>query len=50
MDRLYREISYVALHFHWSRDDLLDLEHAERHTYVALINELAAHDEPSGGR
>lgn len=30
----------MAMNFHWGRDDLLDLEHAERLRYVALINEL----------
>ena len=29
-DRLYEEVAYVAYHFHWSRDEILDLEHAER--------------------
>ena len=26
-DRLYEEVAYVAYHFHWSLDDILDLEH-----------------------
>jgi hypothetical protein len=37
-DRLYEEVAYVAYHFHWSLDDILDLEHTERHRYV---NEIA---------
>ncbi|MEE4022751.1 DUF6760 family protein [Gordonia sp. PKS22-38] len=41
MENLFREISYVALNFHWGREELLDLEHAERQRYVALINELS---------
>jgi hypothetical protein len=36
-DRLYEEISYVAYHFHWSHDDLLDLVHVDRRRYVAEI-------------
>ncbi|RDI17181.1 hypothetical protein DEU38_12316 [Rhodococcus sp. AG1013] len=43
-DRLYEELSYVALHFHWSRDELLDLEHHERLRYVATIRQLTADD------
>ena len=39
-DRLYSEIAYVAYHFHWSRDDILDLEHAERQRFVAEIAAL----------
>ena len=26
-DRLYEEVAYVAYHFHWSLDEILDLEH-----------------------
>ena len=36
-DRLYAEIAYVAYYLHWSRDDILDLEHAERQRFVAQI-------------
>ena len=39
-DRIYREVSYVAYHFHWPLDDLLDLEHRERLRYVDEIAEL----------
>ncbi|WP_373279566.1 DUF6760 family protein [Gordonia rhizosphera] len=42
MEHLYREISYVALNFHWGRDEILDLEHAERQRYVGMINDLTA--------
>ncbi len=34
-DRLYAEIAYVAYYLHWNRDDILDLEHAERQRFVA---------------
>jgi hypothetical protein len=36
-DRLYEEVAYVAYHFHWSRDAILDLRHGERQRYVAEI-------------
>ena len=36
-DRLYEEVAYVAYHFHWSLDALLDLEHADRQRYAAEI-------------
>ena len=36
-DRLYEEVAYVAYHFHWSLDEILDLEHAERQRFVAEI-------------
>lgn len=39
VDRLYEEIAYVAYHFNWSRDDILDLEHRER---LRFVNEIAS--------
>jgi hypothetical protein len=39
---LYREVAYVAFHFHWSRDEILDLEHPERRRFVQEIRELVA--------
>jgi hypothetical protein len=39
-DRLYAEVAYVAYYLHWARDDILDLEHAERQRFVAQIGAL----------
>jgi hypothetical protein len=36
-ERLYEELAYVAYHFHWSLDEILDLEHADRQRFVAEI-------------
>jgi hypothetical protein len=36
-DRLHEEVAYVAYHFHWSLDNILDLEHADRQRYVSEI-------------
>jgi len=38
---LYEEIAFIAFHFHWSYDDLLHMEHAERRRWceeIAKIN------------
>jgi hypothetical protein len=40
-DRLHEEVAYIAYHFHWSLDDLLDLEHPDRRRWadeIARIN------------
>jgi hypothetical protein len=29
-DRLYEEVAYVAYYLHWSREEILDLDHLER--------------------
>jgi hypothetical protein len=36
-DRLHEEVAYIAYHFHWSLDDLLDLDHGQRRLYVGQI-------------
>ncbi|MFG2588269.1 hypothetical protein OG379_21795 [Streptomyces sp. NBC_01166] len=36
-DRLHEEIAYVAYHFHWSLDAILDLEHHDRRLYADQI-------------
>lgn len=38
---LYEQVAYVAFNFHWSRDEILDLEHAERLRYVDEIGRLS---------
>jgi hypothetical protein len=40
VDQIYEEIAYVAYHFHWSRDDILDLEHPERLRFVDEIGSI----------
>ncbi|GGN22145.1 hypothetical protein GCM10011609_74330 [Lentzea pudingi] len=41
-DRLYSEVAYVAYHFHWSLESILDLEHADRLRYVEEIGRINA--------
>jgi hypothetical protein len=40
--QLYQEVAYIALHFHWSRDEILALDHRERRLWVAEISALLA--------
>ncbi|WP_327065024.1 hypothetical protein OG500_04400 [Kitasatospora sp. NBC_01250] len=35
--RLYEEVAYIAYHFHWQRDAVLDLTHDERRRWVREI-------------
>jgi hypothetical protein len=39
-DDLYREVAYVAFHFHWALDDILNMSHAERRRFVAEIGDI----------
>lgn len=36
-DRLFEEVAYIAYHFHWGRDSILDLSHVERRRWVEEI-------------
>jgi hypothetical protein len=47
-DRLYEETAYLAYHFHWPLDDILDLEHPLRHRFleeIARINRRVSRGE-----
>ena len=39
-NRLYEEVAYVAFHFHWPLDDILDLEHPLRRRFVEEIGRI----------
>jgi hypothetical protein len=39
-DRLFEEIAYVAYHFHWPLDEILDLEHPLRQRFVDEIGRI----------
>jgi hypothetical protein len=38
--RLVEEVAYVAYHFHWSLDVILDLEHPLRHRFIEQIGSI----------
>jgi|TARA_B100000579_G_C22463773_1_gene680159 hypothetical protein len=40
LERLYQEVAYIAYHFHWSMDDILDMEHKERQVWIREISEV----------
>jgi len=47
-ERLYEEVAYVAYHFHWGLDQILDLEHGVRREFIDQIG--AINDRISAGR
>jgi len=47
-DRLFEEVAYVAYHFHWPVEDILDMEHADRRRWVEEIAKI--NRQISGGR
>ena len=49
-EQLHQEIAYIAYHFHWPLDTILDLEHADRYRFLAEAESLSVgFDETSGG-
>lgn len=39
-DTLWRQVAYVAYHFHWSLDAILDLQHPVRVRFVEEIERI----------
>jgi hypothetical protein len=37
---VYEEVAFVAYHFHWPPEAVLNLEHAERRRWVAEISAI----------
>ncbi|GAA1541049.1 hypothetical protein GCM10009827_070590 [Dactylosporangium maewongense] len=49
-DRLHEETAYLAYHFHWSLDAILDLEHADRRRYATEIARINTRLSAGGAR
>lgn len=53
--RLYEEVAFVAYHFGWSRDEVLNMPHWERQRWCAEISRINERmnatgvDDGSGG-
>ncbi|MEB3885550.1 DUF6760 family protein [Lyngbya sp. CCY1209] len=40
LEDLYREVAFIAFYFHWSRAEILDLDHRERQRWIGEIANL----------
>jgi len=40
LDKLSSEIAYIAYHFHWGIEDILAMEHQERHMWIREISDI----------
>jgi hypothetical protein len=38
--RLYEEMAFIAAHFHWSREEVMALEHPERRRWCGEISSI----------
>ncbi|MFM7363629.1 MAG: DUF6760 family protein [Cuspidothrix sp.] len=37
---MYEEVAFIAYHFHWAQDDILNLEHNYRQRWVTEISKI----------
>ena len=37
---LYQEVAFIAYHFHWPQDQIMNLEHVERRRWVDEISSI----------
>jgi hypothetical protein len=38
-DLLYREVHYLAYHYHWSEQEIMEMDHGRRRRYVDLLSD-----------
>lgn len=40
LDTLHEEVAFVAFHFHWPPDQIMNLEHGDRRRWVSEISAI----------
>lgn len=40
LDRIYEEVAFIAYYFHWSQEELMNLEHRERQRWCDEISRI----------
>jgi hypothetical protein len=40
LERIFQEVAYIAYHFHWPLNDILDMEHRERQLWIKEISAI----------
>ena len=40
LERLHEEVAYIAYHFHWPLDEIMNLEHRDRRRWVEEIAKI----------
>jgi len=42
LESIFKEVAFIAYHFHWDRESILVLSHKERHRWVKEISGINA--------
>lgn len=51
LEKLTGEVAYLAYHLHWPLDEILSMEHQERHMWIKEVSEINKKiNEASKGR
>jgi len=40
LENIFKEVAFVAYHFHWSRSEITEMSHKERHAWVKEISAI----------
>ena len=40
LENIFKEVAFIAYHFHWDRETILALSHKERHRWVKEISKI----------
>jgi hypothetical protein len=40
LEQLHQEVAFIAMHFHWPLEEILQLEHRDRRNWVKQIQSL----------
>ena len=38
LENIFKEVAFIAYHFHWHRDMIQEMSHRERHSWVKEIS------------
>lgn len=40
LNKIYKEVAFIAYHFHWNHDDIMNMEHKERRKWCEEITSI----------
>ncbi len=40
LDRIYEEVAFIAYHFHWHFEEIMNMEHSERQRWCEEISRI----------
>jgi hypothetical protein len=51
LERIYEEVAFIAYHFHWDYEDILNMEHRDRQKWCEEISKInrKVNEEPERG-